>query len=101
MLTTERFDIYINCTSVGMIGGPAPEASPLPDDALLNDSTTVFDTIYNPLRTPLLQQAEARGARTISGLDMFIRQAALQFERWTGHEAPVEVFERVLRENLP
>ncbi len=96
----DRFDIYINCTSVGMIGGPAPEASPLPDDALLDENATVFDAIYNPLRTPLLQQAEARGARTISGLDMFIRQAALQFERWTGQAAPVDVFERVLRENL-
>ena len=91
-----RFDVVVNCTPVGMAGGPAPQESPLPPDALLDASVTVFDTVYAPLRTPLIVAAEARGARTVTGRDMFLRQAAMQFERWTGSEAPVDVFDRAL-----
>jgi len=93
-LSHHRFDIYINCTSLGMAGVPGPDAnqSPLPDDALLDEKTTVFDTVYTPQRTPLIKQAEARGARTIFGMEMFLSQAAMQFERWTGTEAPMDVF---------
>jgi 3-dehydroquinate dehydratase/shikimate dehydrogenase len=96
-METERFDVYANCTSVGMAGGPDADGSPLPEDAPLDDRTTVFDTVYNPVRTPLIAEAEARGARVVTGLDMFINQAAMQFERWTGEAAPIELFERTLR----
>ncbi len=58
---------------------------------------TVFDTVYTPGRTPLLEQAEAAGALAVSGLDMFLGQAALQFQRWTGQAAPLDVF----REAIP
>jgi len=91
------FQIIINCTPIGMTGGPDPDGSPLPEDALLDDGVTVFDTVYTPPRTPLLREAEARGARIVPGLDMFIRQAAMQFETWTGEDAPVDVFEKALR----
>ena len=93
-LSHDRFDIYINCTSVGMAGIPGADEdqSPLPADAPLDDKTTVFDTVYTPQRTPLIKQAEARGARTIFGVEMFLSQAAMQFERWTETEAPMEVF---------
>lgn len=86
------FDIYINCTPVGMAGGPDADQSPLPDDAPLDEQTTVFDTVYTPQRTPLIKQAEVRGARTIFGIDMFLLQAAMQFERWIGGPAPMDVF---------
>jgi shikimate 5-dehydrogenase len=43
-----------------------------------------MDTVYTPQRTPLILQAENAGARTIPGVDMFLRQAAMQFEMWTG-----------------
>ncbi len=59
---------------------------------MLDETVTVFDTVYAPARTPLLRQAEAAGAHTIGGLDMFLRQAALQFLVWTGREAPIDVF---------
>ena len=88
------FRIVVNCTPVGMAGGPAPGSSPLPDTVPLDESVTVFDTVYAPRRTPLLVQAEAAGAGAIGGLDMFLRQAARQFVMWTGHEAPIEVFRR-------
>ncbi len=94
-----RFEIYINCTSVGMAGGPDEDQSPLPDDAPLDEKTTVFDTVYTPQRTPLIKQAEARGARTIFGVEMFLSQAAMQFERWTGKPAPMDVFRAVVMEH--
>ncbi len=79
-----------------MAGGPDEDRSPLPADAPLDEKTTVFDTVYTPHRTPLIQQAEARGARTIFGVEMFLTQAAMQFERWTGKEAPMDVFRAVV-----
>lgn len=87
-----RFEIIINCTPIGMAGGPDPDGSPLPEDAPVDDGVTVFDTVYAPPRTPLLRAAEARGARIVSGIDMFIRQAALQFEMWTGKTVPQQIF---------
>ena len=44
----------------------------------------VFDTIYNPMKTKLLRSAEAAGAKTVGGVEMFVRQAAVQFQAWTG-----------------
>ena len=66
-------------------------------DVLLDDRVTVFDTVYTPARTPLIREAEARGARVVTGMDMFIGQAARQFALWTGKAAPVEVFRELLR----
>jgi 3-dehydroquinate dehydratase/shikimate dehydrogenase len=96
------FEVVINCTPIGMDGGPAPDRSPL--DALggetmpLNDRVAVFDTVYTPRRTPLIREAEARGARTVTGDEMFVRQAALQLEMWTGAPAPMELYRRRLAE---
>lgn len=96
------FHVIINCTSIGMTDGPAPDASPLEmlseGPVPIDDRVTVFDTVYNPRQTPLLDDALVRGARVISGLDMFIRQAAMQFKEWTGKGAPIEVFTGLLRE---
>ena len=60
----------------------------------------VFDTIYNPENTLLLKQAKLREAHTISGLEMFIRQAAAQFELFTGQPAPIEHMRETLRQEL-
>jgi len=91
--------VYINCTSVGM--HPDTDATPAPDPpACWGPDIVVFDTIYNPVRTRLLREAEAAGCRTISGVEMFTRQGAAQFELWTGRDAPRDVFERVMLEHL-
>jgi 3-dehydroquinate dehydratase/shikimate dehydrogenase len=99
-LATDRYDVIVNGTPVGMAGGPAPDDSPLAllagGDVTLDESTTVFDTVYTPERTPLIADAEARGARVVTGAEMFIRQAMRQFELWTGKPAPRAVFEHVL-----
>jgi len=62
--------------------------------------TVVFDTIYNPMKTKFLQQAEEAGAKTIGGVEMFVRQAAGQFEAWTGKEAPKRVMREVIEKKL-
>jgi 3-dehydroquinate dehydratase/shikimate dehydrogenase len=89
-------DAIVQCTPVGMKGGPA--GSPLDLQLLTKNDVrpVVFDTVYNPARTPLLVQAESLGLPTIGGIEMFIRQAAAQFELWTGQPAPVGVFRKVL-----
>jgi 3-dehydroquinate dehydratase/shikimate dehydrogenase len=74
-------EVLVNCTSVGM--WPNLGETPMPAGTL-QDCRLVFDLVYNPLQTRLLEQAHAAGARTLNGLDMFIRQAARQFELYTG-----------------
>jgi len=92
-------DIYINTTSIGMF--PNVDASPLGDaPPQWGPGTLVFDTVYNPMRTRLLQQADAAGAQTIGGIEMFVRQAAGQFQAWTGQPAPKDVMRRVIEQRL-
>ncbi len=90
-------DILVHCTPVGM--RPRTDDT-LVDSALLRQDMTVFDIVYTPMITRLLKEAEGAGCRTVSGVDMFVNQAVLQFERWTGHDAPRDVMKRVLLENL-
>jgi shikimate dehydrogenase len=67
---------------------PHTEEMPVPAD-LLASRMTVSDIVYNPRRTKLLAEAEARGLRTHGGLGMFVYQGAYAFEYWTGRPAPV------------
>ena len=60
----------------------------------------VFDMVYNPLETALAQRAKAQGATVIPGLEMFLEQAARQFEIWTGENAPRAVMEKAALEAL-
>jgi 3-dehydroquinate dehydratase/shikimate dehydrogenase len=91
--------IYINTTSVGM--HPKVDESPLGDEPpKFGPDTLVFDTIYNPMKTKLLQHAEATGAKTIGGVEMFVRQAAGQFTAWTGQPAPTDVMRQVVESRL-
>jgi 3-dehydroquinate dehydratase/shikimate dehydrogenase len=76
--------LLINCTSIGM--HPNVNETPIPKEYLKKDMA-VFDTIYNPAETLLLKQAKEIGAKTISGLDMFINQALVQFKLFTGTDA--------------
>jgi 3-dehydroquinate dehydratase/shikimate dehydrogenase len=77
-------DVLINATPCGMTGNPHP--LPLEDHEWR--ARLVFDLVYNPLDTPLLKVAEARGITTIQGYEMFVHQGARQFELWTGKPAP-------------
>ncbi len=86
-------DIIVNCTPVGM--HPNVDETPF-NKSHLKPSMIVFDTVYNPESTLLLKEARAHGCRVVSGVEMFIRQAALQFHLFTGKEAP----EHLMRETL-
>ena len=93
----EFADILINCTPVGM--SPNFDQSPFQQN-WFRDEMVVFDTIYNPEQTLLLKEARAHNCRTVSGLEMFIRQAAAQFQRFTGQPAPLETFRETLRQGI-
>lgn len=95
-------EIYINCTPVGMAGGPDPDGMsiPIPELPPLPPETVFFDTVYNPIETPMLREAKARGYRTIDGVQMFVKQAEAQFELWTGQNPPEGLFDRLVREKL-
>jgi len=90
---TGRYDIIINATPVGMT--PETDASILEENHI-RSSHTVFDVVYNPMKTRLLEIAGKKGAEIISGVRMFLFQAAAQFEIWTGADAPLDVMEEVI-----
>jgi shikimate dehydrogenase len=81
-------DLVVNATAVGMAGGPAPEALPLPL-GWLPRSALVYDLVYRPMETPLLAAARQAGLATLGGLAMLIYQGAVAFELWTGQKAPL------------
>jgi len=80
--------VLIHCTPMGM----SPNVHETAVSAmLLHPELTVMDIVYNPRETRLLKNAKAAGCRTISGLEMFLHQAAAQFELWTNQAAPFDV----------
>ena len=83
-LKSEFFDAIVNATPVGMY--PKTGRSPLSAHEL--NCRLVFDLIYRPLETKLLQLASRRGIETVSGLEMFLAQGIAQWEIWTGQRAP-------------
>ena len=93
----ENADVIIHCTPVGM--HPNKDASLIPAE-FFRPEQVIFDIVYTPLETKLLAEAKSRGLKVISGVDMFINQAVLQFERFTGVNAPIEVMRRVVMEHL-
>ena len=90
-------EIVLHCTPVGMHPG---EGKSLVPRAPWRPGMVVFDAVYTPRRTQLLQEAEAAGCRTVEGLEMFLGQACVQFELWTLRRAPRDVMRRVLDARL-
>ena len=86
-------DILINATPVGML--PGINESVVPRE-LLHRKLTVFDVIYHPRETRLITEAKEAGCTIVYGYKMFLYQAAMQFELFTGHQAPVLDMEQVL-----
>ena len=90
-------DILINSTSVGM--SPKISETAVTSD-MMHSSLVVFDIVYNPVNTRLLQEAKRAGARTIDGGMMRVYQGAEAFRLWTGRSPPVDVMEKAVRERL-
>jgi 3-dehydroquinate dehydratase/shikimate dehydrogenase len=85
------FDVIINATPVGMGNG---KESPLNENEI--NARYLFEMIYDPPETRLMKLAQARGAQVIPGIEMFVHQAARQFEIWTGKPAPWDDMLRVV-----
>jgi len=85
------FDVIINATPVGMANS---RESPLNENEI--NAKYVFDMVYDPAETRFLKAARERGAQVIPGIEMFVHQAARQFEIWTGKPAPWDDMLRVV-----
>jgi 3-dehydroquinate dehydratase/shikimate dehydrogenase len=90
-------DLLVNCTSVGM--HPNVDDTPI-HPSYLRPGMMVFDTVYTPENTLLVKEAKARGCRVLTGVEMFVRQAALQFQFFTGQPAPMELMHELVRKAL-
>lgn len=90
--------LIVNTTSIGM----APDIDDIPTaiDKSFNENQIVFDVIYNPLKTRLLEVAESKGAKILNGLKMFVVQGARAFELWTGQKMPVDDVYNLLKTEL-
>jgi 3-dehydroquinate dehydratase/shikimate dehydrogenase len=95
---TSIADVIVNCTPVGM--HPHVDDTPLPASAFPRPGIVIMDTVYHPENTMVLKLARERQAVTITGLDMFLRQAALQFKIYTGEDAPLDVMRETLKRKL-
>ncbi len=82
-LKKTAFDVIVNATPVGM--GNTKDC-PLKDDEI--QAKVVFDMVYDPVETHLIRVARSKGLTVIPGVEMFVQQAARQFEIWTGKPAP-------------
>jgi 3-dehydroquinate dehydratase/shikimate dehydrogenase len=94
-LNGRKFDAIVHATPMGMW----PHTKECFFDGAL-PADLVFDMVYNPLETELLKRAKAQGCAVIPGLEMFLAQAAQQFEIWTGETAPASVMEKAALEAL-
>ena len=91
---TVTADLLVNCTPVGM----HPEVDETPYDRHhLRPSMIVFDAVYNPENTLLVKHARSRNCKVVTGVDMFVRQAALQFKLFTGRDAPADLMRDVIK----
>ena len=92
---SRRFDAVVHATSLGMF--------PHVDECFFEDvipADLVFDMVYNPLETRLIRRAREQGKQVILGLEMFLEQAARQFEIWTGEPAPRAAMQKAAEEAL-
>jgi 3-dehydroquinate dehydratase/shikimate dehydrogenase len=92
---SRMYDVLIHATPLGMAGKP--------EQCFFEDRVPgklVLDMVYNPLETILVRKARDQGATVILGLEMFLEQAARQFEIWTGETAPRSVMEKAALEAL-
>lgn len=96
-LKNTDYDVLVNTTPVGMY--PDIGSSPVPPK-LIKKGSVVFDIVFNPYETKLLKEAKNKGCTTISGFEMLIKGAALQFKLWTNRNAPEQLMRSKVMECL-
>lgn len=87
----KRFDLIVNATSVGLQSNES-----ILDSGDIDESSTVYDLVYRPVMTKLLENAREKGARVIYGYEMLLEQGAQAFEIWTGLKAPIHAMKKAL-----
>jgi 3-dehydroquinate dehydratase/shikimate dehydrogenase len=90
-------DVIVNCTPVGMT--PDTDGMPI-HTSFLKQGQTVFDLVYTPENTKLIREARSRHCHAVTGVDMFVRQAAVQFERFTGLAPPLDQMREIVRKAM-
>jgi shikimate dehydrogenase len=88
--TFDDCDLIVHCTTIGMKDSPQEGQSPLSLE-VIPKNVLVYDVVYNPWLTPLLELARKAGANILGGLPMLVYQGAASFKLWTGREAPVDM----------
>ncbi len=85
-----EYDLLINTTPIGMFGWKSDEKMPITESSL-KGCKMVYDLVYNPLKTPLLEAAERLSIMTLGGIEMLVAQAAEQLKLWTGLTPPINL----------
>jgi shikimate dehydrogenase len=93
--SAQAASLLVHSTTVGM--WPHVDGSLWPEGVSIPADLTVFDLVYNPLETRLLQQARQSGARAIDGLGMLVRQGALSFDLWTNEGLDLDEIAALMR----
>jgi 3-dehydroquinate dehydratase/shikimate dehydrogenase len=91
-----RGQVLVNATPIGM--HPGPDESPVPWEGIRAE--IACDLVYNPVSTRFLRDAAQGGARPLSGIEMFLEQALIQFEILSGEPASRPLFEEILASHL-
>jgi 3-dehydroquinate dehydratase/shikimate dehydrogenase len=87
-------DVLVNATPLGM--HPNVDATPF-DKEHLREGTVVFDAVYTPEETLFIRNARERNCPAVTGVDMFVRQACLQFRHFTGRDGPADLMREVIK----
>jgi len=93
-----KVDLLLNATSLGL---NTDDPLPYPEDQFdLRRAEAVYDMIYRPAQTLLLQSAKSAGCRIANGIGMLLYQGAKALEIWTGQPAPIETMRKALEKNV-
>ncbi len=87
--------LLVNATPLGMKG-----EIPVSNTECLHEGLTVYDLVYTPATTPLLEEARKRGAQAVNGLSMLVYQGAASFKLWTGVEPEISIMKQAARERI-
>tara|TARA_B100000029_G_scaffold278207_1_gene272550 strand:- start:995 stop:1852 length:858 start_codon:yes stop_codon:yes gene_type:complete len=95
----ESCRFVINATSLGMAGTGNEGLLAVPKENI-REHHVVIDLVYNPITTPLLKEAKTIGARAITGVEMLIHQAALQYLHWTNIHMQIPEIQRIITSKI-
>ena len=95
---TGAYDLFVNCTAVGMPGSDEDPFAALPiDPGQLGAGVTLVDLVYGGEETTLVRAARERGAAVVDGLEVLVRQGAESLRIWTGQDPPLDVMREAAR----